>query len=83
MKKWCGENAIKEMVLLKHDLLMGHLEKQANTGQLFAMNYSPRSIRTQRSQNAKLGINQDAIPLSSCLALPLTLLLEKMYMDTS
>lgn len=63
MKKWCGANAIKEMVLLKHDRLVGHLEKQANSGQLFTMNYSPLSIGTQRFQNAKLGINQDAISL--------------------
>lgn len=73
----------KEMVLLKHDQLMDHLEKQANSGQLFAMNYSPCSIGTQRSQNAKLGVNQDAISHSSCLALPLTLLLEKLCMDTT
>lgn len=78
MKKWCGANAIKEMVLLKQDQLWDHLEKQANSGQLFTMNYSPCSIGTQRSQNAKIGINQDAISHSSCLALPLTLSLEKM-----
>ena len=71
------------MVLLEHDQLMDHLEKQANSGQLFAMNYSPCSTGTPRSQNAKLGVNKDAISHSSCLALPLTLLLEKLYMDTT
>lgn len=62
---------------------MDHLEKQASSSQLFAMNYSPCSTGTQRSQNAKLGVNQDAISHFSCLALLLTLLLEKLYIDTS
>lgn len=53
---------------------MNHLEKQANIGQLFMMNYSPCSIGTERSWNAKLGVNQDAVSHSLCLALPLTLL---------
>lgn len=78
-----GAELIKETVLLKDNQLMDHLEKQANSGQLFTMNYSPCSIGTQRSQNTKLGVNQDAISHSSCLALPLTLLLEKLYMDTT
>lgn len=68
------------MVLLKkRDQLMNHLEKQANSGQLFMMNYSPCSIGTERSWNAKLGVNQDAISHSLCSALPLTLLWEKQY----
>lgn len=62
---------------------MDHLEKQASSSQLFAMNYSPYSTGTQQSQNAKLGVNQDAISHFSGLALPLTLLLEKLYMDTT
>jgi len=81
IEKRCAANAIKEMVLFKHHQLMDHLGKQANSGQFFTMNYSPCSIGTQRSQNAKLGVNQDAISHSSCLALPLTLLSEKLYMD--
>lgn len=58
----------------KENPLTNHLEKQANSGQLFTMNYSPCSIGTKRSWNAKLGVNQDAISHSFCLALPLTLL---------
>lgn len=78
MEKKCGATVIKEIVLFenkkKEDPLTNHLEKQANSGQLFTMNYSPCSIGTKRSWNAKLGVNQDAISRSFCLALPLTLL---------
>lgn len=39
IEKGCRANVIKEMVGLKHDQLMDHLEKEANNGQLFTMNY--------------------------------------------
>lgn len=51
MEKKCGATAIKEIVLFenkkKEDPLTNHLEKQANSGQLFTMNYSPCSIGTK------------------------------------